>query len=91
MIEKKEKKKDLIILFSIGIHEYLKCLFLSDEQEQDVVLGMIRERSYLLPNIGAVWELSVAGKDPQVKLAGQKAYLEQSEFISTTSRQQQSS
>lgn len=33
---------------------YLKCLFLSDGQEQDVVVGTIREKSSVLPAIGAV-------------------------------------
>lgn len=73
--------RDLIILASIEILCYLKCPFPGDEQEHDVVLGMLSEGFSEFPTIGAVLELSVAGKDLQVKLAARQAYLKQSEYM----------
>jgi hypothetical protein len=52
----------------------LKCPFPGDEQEQDVVLGMLQKSSACLPAIEVVLKPSVAGKGLQVKLVGQKAY-----------------
>lgn len=78
------------IISALDFMGYLKFLFLSDGQEQDVVVGTISEKSSVLLAIGAVWEPFVAGKDLEVKLAAQKAYLEQSEFKIKTSHQEES-
>lgn len=52
----------------------LTCPFPGDEQEQDVVLGMLQKSSACLPAIEAVLKPYVAGKGLQVKLVGLKAY-----------------
>lgn len=55
--------------------------FQGDEQEQNVILGMLAKSFACWPAIGAVSKQSVAGKVHQVELVDQKAYLEQSECI----------
>ena len=86
--EKKEKeKKKISILVSFETMCYLKSPFLGDEQEQDVIFGMLSDRISETPAIGAVLELSVAGKDLQVKLAARPAYSKQSEDMFATSCQ----
>lgn len=60
----------------------LKFPSLSDVLEQGEALGMLQMHP---DSTGAVLKLSFVGKDLQVELADQKAYLEQSEFISTSS------
>jgi hypothetical protein len=83
--EKKPRHTTYIIYYNetsrYKILCYLKFPFPGDEQEQDVVLGMLSEGFSEFPTIGAVLELSVAEKDLQVKLAARQAYLKQSEYM----------
>lgn len=75
----KQKERVFVILLSV-ISANLMCLFLGDEQEQDVVLGSVGKKFFSLPTTEVVLKQYAVGKALQAKLADQKACLKQSVY-----------